>query len=180
MSKNRIKKLDFVDQLKTLKLADFSENSIQNIGCLSEPKACPELLHLNLSNNVIFSVNMIKLTNLKYLDISKNNIEKLVNSSLPNLTYLDVSNNQLQTINITELKELTELNLSNNNLTQLFTLMSFEHLPKLQKFDLSHNKIARVEINEGLDMNLKELKTLNLSFNQFDLIEHVTIFNNTE
>jgi len=70
MSKNRIKKIDFIDQLKNLKTADFSSNIIQNIGCLAEPRACPELTWLNLNANVIFSVNQIKLSNLRYLDIS--------------------------------------------------------------------------------------------------------------
>jgi len=71
------------------------------------------------------------------------------------------------------LKELTTVILSNNNLQELFIQNSFENLPKLKSLDLSHNKINKVHLAEGIELNLKALSNLNLSFNQFQTVESV-------
>jgi len=71
------------------------------------------------------------------------------------------------------LKELTTVILSNNNLQELFIQNSFENLPKLKSLDLSRNKINKVHVAEGIELNLKALSNLNLSFNQFQTIESV-------
>lgn len=121
----------------------------------------------------------MKLQNLRTLDVSFNIIEKLILTTVPNLRVLNISNNHLTSVSITELKELEEVNLSVNNLTHMFTLNSFENLPKLKILNLGFNKICSIEIGE-LEINLHELRTLNLENNYFEMIESLAPLKNME
>ncbi len=123
------------------------------------------LTYLNLSNNRIDSISpkIQKLVNLKNINIAFNRIKtipKEINSSVY-LESLDASHNKLTTfpIGLTGMKFLKTINLSYNQITKIDNISK---LKKLEKLNLSNNKIKEIGKEIG---SLKKLTSLNLADN---------------
>jgi Leucine-rich repeat (LRR) protein len=156
--------------------------------------AMPGLRELRLKNNSLSDVLPMpfwNLPNLKGLDLSENNFRKVSPNlllGLPSLRRLDMSNNFLNMIEPTALintRLLETVNISHNEIG-LIHPATFRHLDRLFEIDAGHNKL--IEVIPGLpgavervtmsmnriqhlphspnkDMNLPNLRMLNLAGN---------------
>lgn len=159
ISRNEIKDISFLAELKQLESLDLRGNQIQSFSFLVEFK---QLQFLGLSVNKVEDLSYIfELPELKSLGLVINQIQNLsFLSNLKQLKSLDLSNNQSQDYSfLTELKQLTSLRLSNNQIRDISFLAE---LKQLQFLDLSENQIQDISYLA----ELKQLKTLDLSSNQ--------------
>lgn len=148
----------------------------------------PKLETLDLRRNALKSLpqNLVALTSLKTLLLGQNQLKSLPDE-LPNLIHLDLSKNRFShfPVVLNHLKELQSLNLSSNRLRHLpeldFPALKSLHLstnkivegcfgakglPKLEKLDLAHNALAKLEF-QG---NFSTLQSLNLADNQLHIL----------
>ena len=136
LSVNDIRSINFLKEVKPLKVLNLSENRIYNIDALKYQK---ELTFLELSNNQI------------------SNIDSL--SSLRNLTFLSLFVNNLYDIEIlSKLDKLEELHISCNSISDISPLSSLKHLKKLGAWGTNISDISALK-------NLSNLKTLHLMKN---------------
>ena len=101
---------------------------------------------------------------LQSLDLSHNQLSKLSNhlELLSNLTTLDASHNQLTQVHKLHFRKLEKLDLSFNKITSAKLAKLPSHVVHL---NLSHNEITTLPISL---MKLKKLKTLELNGNPID------------
>ncbi|XP_015917704.1 toll-like receptor Tollo [Parasteatoda tepidariorum] len=142
-------------------------------------KNCSTLEKLSLqSNNLSFIPDSLAaLQFLKSLNLENNDISDLYNSSLlllKQLRYINLSQNKIGNLtskNFKLLPILKELDLSKN---QIYNLQHgvFDDIESLIKVDLSDNFLT--DIN-GLFMNLKVLKHVNVSRNKVQWFDYAVI-----
>lgn len=148
----------------------------------------PKLETLDLRRNAlkVLPQNLNALPSLKTLLLGQNQLQTLPDQ-LPNLVQIDLSKNRFAhfPVVLNHLKELQSLNLSSNRLRQLpelnFLALKSLHLstnkiveacfvakglPKLEKLDLAHNALTKVEFRG----NFSTLQSLNLANNQLQTL----------
>lgn len=114
-----------------------------------------KLKMLTFQHNKIGKIeNLISLPNLLYLDLHDNLIKDIENIAIPSVKVLLIAKNQLTKIkNIHELTKLEVLDLHSNKIPKM---EGFAMLTALRILNLSHNQIVKIENLENL-MNLNEL-----------------------
>ncbi len=156
-------------------------------GKLSANQPVASLEKLDLSYNLLSSLNLTSLSGLKELVAYQNRLTRI--SGLENLQQLEsltLAHNRITRIeNLDKLARLKELDLSNNDITKI---QGLEKLGKLVFLDISFNPITRLEGLEGLSElevlrcgsslleisgldKLKSLKWLDLSGNRIAKIQ---------
>lgn len=181
LSKNDIKNLASLSQLKHLTALDLSHNQISDIAALTE---LTELQGLFLNNNNVSDIGSLRgLKNLTYLGLSYNQIKKIsplkeldklnhlnlssnkiddiaILNQLPNLTFLDLGRTGTSNINpLKNCKKLISLNLEENSISDIEPLATLFQLTDLM---LLENKIEDVSplsnLNNLIDLNLARNK----------------------
>uniref|UniRef100_A0A803LMH2 Leucine-rich repeat-containing N-terminal plant-type domain-containing protein n=1 Tax=Chenopodium quinoa TaxID=63459 RepID=A0A803LMH2_CHEQI len=157
-------------------LEDLELNDNQFSGHIPSFSSLKKLKTLNLHNNSlvgsITGKNWEKLLNLESLSLSFNSLDGNISSSLfslPSLEFLALENNkfsgQLNESANPVFSKLTEVYLSSNNLEGPIPKSIF-HLRQLEWLDLSSNSFnGTLKLAEIL-LSLKNLTSLNLSFNR--------------
>merc|ERR1719450_1106858 len=95
------------------------------------------------------------------------------------LKALNLNENQLVSLPrrlISPNARLEEINLSKNKLKDVFNLTEGNVLHKLLKFDLSFNNITK--LTKEIQFNVRNLRNLNLSHNNFGDLEDITFIKN--
>ncbi|ESO06085.1 hypothetical protein HELRODRAFT_133376, partial [Helobdella robusta] len=135
-------------------------------------------------NNIVYlhEDTFSKLSNLQWIDLSHNHIEIIHNNLFNNLTrglkWLDLSNNRIASLAdarwLNGLRgSLIHFNLSQNNV-HVVSKSTINWLPGLLSFDISRNSLKYVDNGA-----LKNLKILDLSFNNFNSIAPFTFANSS-
>jgi Leucine-rich repeat (LRR) protein len=119
-SRNKIRRLDWVQPLRQLETLDLSHNNVSKLYPLVQ---LDSLRSVNLSNNQIEAIAAI--------------------AGGTNLTWLDASHNKLESVgSLVTLKRLKHLNLDSNELKQVGALGSLEEIEFLS---LADNDICRLD-----------------------------------
>lgn len=86
-----------------------SSNSLTSVG-----PAFPNLQYVDLSNNLLEEVNLLKASEMTYLDLSHNLLADVAIQDLESVKHLDLSHNELADIIIADYINLDYFNLSGN------------------------------------------------------------------
>lgn len=173
------KALSGMNRLENL---DLSKNRIKEL----KPNAfgieygeTSSLSRLNLGGNKLGNIThsgvFSHMGTLTYLDLSYNRIRNLaprVFEHLKGLESLFLQNNQLDrfpTASVYRLEKLRHLMLDNNRISKIDNY-SLADLPKLQHLSLAGNKIQTISENMFSSSSTRELKSLNLAYNQIGSI----------
>jgi len=158
---NKIKEIQYLDQLVNLQELSLADNRIDQIDGLERLE---NLVSLDLSKNDLREIQEFSgLEQLKRLDLQGNGIKEIKNlHSLVNLEELLLSNNPIAKIeNLERLERLTYLALDNCSIEEIEQL---ESLPNLNMLYLRYNQIKRVDSVA----KLKEIKILDLGHNAIE------------
>ncbi|CAG9854045.1 unnamed protein product [Phyllotreta striolata] len=158
---------DFLADFSGIESLDLSRNEIEfvNVDLL----ATVNLIELNISSNIICTLNgseLIQLKNLTTLDISHNELSVIDDPlQLPGLQYLNLSNNKLKVLSgagFNDLRLLQHLDISRNQLVRI----AFEsiRLPNLARLLVAGN----AQLGKSRDVFVfvgtgRKLKTLDAS-----------------
>uniref|UniRef100_A0A7E4WCW6 LRRNT domain-containing protein n=1 Tax=Panagrellus redivivus TaxID=6233 RepID=A0A7E4WCW6_PANRE len=189
---NLLDETDFLEPLnQTLVTLDLSHNLFQQI----EISNFSQLVHLNLTHNVLRQENSVQLVNLSSLvtlNLAENGISTLnvLNlTSYDTLKTLDLENNHLfSPLDVSNFSSLTNLQLKNNRLTQLKNNRLTELPlipPSLKKLDLSNNNIVNGSELEFVASNLTDIKftgngMTSLNKNAFANLNKINLIDLTE
>lgn len=126
------------------------------------------LTQLNLSNNLISSINVSNNTSLTNLDVEGNNISSIDVAHNTALQKLNVTSNQLTALNISANEALTVLTAAQNSLSEQG--ISFSNNAALVYLDISNNQFNSVDLAsntllESLDVSYNKLSAINLANN---------------
>jgi len=124
-----------------------------------------DLIQIKIGNNGFSQLCNIEFKELKYLDLNNNNISNinvLKNAKFENLEILNLGNNFIEDINAfgdINFKKLKELYLYNNKIFNIKAISNAK-IPKLKILSLSDNNISDINVFEKV--NFTELKQLYL------------------
>ncbi|XP_060092486.1 trophoblast glycoprotein [Heteronotia binoei] len=147
---------DALAGLPSLKQVDLSYNLLSSFSTAAFGNGSSSIEELDLSNSLSNTSNVTLITellqprafpNLKHLDLSDNHLLHLpadMFSSLPSLQHLNLHNNSLvglYNVDFSNLHQLQSLNLSDNAFKCLRnnTVFQLRRLPRLSSLDLSRN-----------------------------------------
>lgn len=139
LSKNTIRNIDVLSDMKDLKELNLKQNAVVDLTPLS---SCTSLSVLDVSGNALTSISPIcGLSSLTKLNADNNTISQLGNiPQLTSLSELTISYNQLSDISaISGSTAIKTLNISNNSITDISALTS---LPALSDLDFSYNQVS--------------------------------------
>ena len=133
----------------------------------------------DLDNNTLISVKNIFTSKLSLLNLSKNKLTDITminKEAFSSIKNMDLSYNKISNINIFstyKCNNLKILNLSNNEISDIkaFSNEDSSNFNKLEKLDLSYNKIRKLN-----KINIKSVREINLRDN--DLSEGINEFLN--
>lgn len=147
------------DTLKRVTYIDISQNSLDlSVG---EIKEYLGLVYLNLSQNLIYSINKLftNMERLIFLDVFWNNITYISKFSFKNLI------------------QLRYLFLEGNSITEV-GYKSFYHLPNMRKLNLQRLSIEFILL--GTFYDISNLESLDISSNKLTQIYSLKILNVTD
>lgn len=112
---------------------------------------CKNLKKLNLNDNKIFMIEHLhKLGELLELNLSFNLLWSIDNLWCPKLRILKLDSNRIETLEgIENLKCLVQLSLSHNRIESMWEM---PYLAELKELDLSGNLIKRIEMMSNLPL----------------------------
>ena len=159
IANNEISDLSPLSGCAKLKKLDASGQYISNLGVLSTLK---ELTELNLADNELTTLSSLKeLTELQRLDVSGNEIVVFGTAGkLQKLQYLNMADNPMKEIDLSALSELanlTELNVSGCGIKSIDGI----NIGNLTTLNVSYNQIDRVAALEKAE----KLCVLDISYN---------------
>lgn len=189
-----------INQINFPQLEELNMSANQLSGIIPDLSHCPVIKHLDLSDNLLFSElsGFLSATLIEYVDVSNNEIAGTMPAidHLTQLKHFNVSNNLMQgsISSINTLSQLESFNISNNyfhgdapqpqaNIKEYFIannnfngdVLFLSNLTSSEKIDISQN-----QFNGYVPplMGLTNLKELNLSNNDFDIIASGFSFQN--
>ncbi|KAG0435733.1 Protein phosphatase 1 regulatory subunit 7 [Dictyocoela muelleri] len=157
--RNKIKKMQFKTKYLKLVNLDLSDNKIEQIENL---EMIPNIRLLDLSFNLIKTIDMICLNSLEELYLISNDLREIPKIECPKLKKLDLANNTISEIkNLEKLISLEELYLANNKIDQIKNLKSLNQmkilglqnniLERIDCFDLPEN-IENIHLDENTEL----------------------------
>lgn len=157
----------YISLCKNLKKLNLNDNKIPFIEHLHK---LGELLEINLSFNLLWSIDGLWCPKLWILKLDSNKIESLDGiDNLKCLVTLTLSHNKITSMKqIPYLAELKELDLSGNQISKI-EMMS--NLPVIEDLNLSSNLITKINANELAPA--KSLLYLNLAGNQIKVFKEL-------
>ena len=163
---------------------EVDENNLKKLSKLN----LNNLLHLNLSSNLIKDMSVFNkesFKQLKILNIEKNkirNLDNLENESLKSVEVLFLSSNSFSDIKSFKNKNfenLRYLSLSKNNIEDI-SYLRIANLSNLTILNLSFNNIKEIDFLDKINIPyLKELYLNNNHIKKIDVLENI-IFQNLE
>ena len=147
-----------LDQLKTLRILDLSDNSIGSINAVTGLAALDELY---LGHNAVENLPILRgLQSLRILDLSYNSLSYVSGiSGCTTIERLNLSHNKLSSVTpLSALTELVWLNCSNNNIADAAPLAP---CTKLEGFLISNNKLTEVDFLSACP----SIQEVNIDFN---------------
>ncbi|XP_066598073.1 protein phosphatase 1 regulatory subunit pprA-like [Prorops nasuta] len=152
--------------------------------CIYINMICPELSHLDISNNNFHDIefiNRFSFKNLKYLDVSGNFIQNINLTYKEHLVHLNADHNSIKSISFNNHKldgsiylngmtKLKYLSLSYNEILRI-DMFALEDLTELVILMLNNNRLTSIPSNNFAF--LKSLKTLNLNSNKFKSVPNL-------
>lgn len=128
----------------------------------------PQLLELDLSNNLItnFSLNTLKSKKLINLHMQNNIIRNITNLTSASLMYLSVQNNNITSLRLGRCPSLKELDISFNNIREINASISYM-IPNVEILNLSANVIQELK---DYSFNLTNLLKLDLKNNSIHIL----------
>lgn len=137
------------------------------------------LTTLNIEDNSITALDLSTNTALVDLDVSGNLISSLDISILLNLAVLDVSNNSFTQLNLNTNTALIDLDISNN----LFTIINVDFLVNLEDFNCAFNQLTSLDVTQNPNLNILFCQSNLLVADQLNIQngnnENLQIFNAT-
>lgn len=182
---NQIFKLENVKSFQSLAKIDFSNNNLKFIDSELIFEEVNPITSLNLSNNLLTSIDENLLKNcylLEWANFEFNNINHISPNAFERqtqLVFLSLSNNNIKKLDANIFKDLVrleKLNLSSNNLVYIISCLFINQI-SLKELDLSNNSLK--SIGENAFSNLRSLNILNLAFN-FELSIGKNVFKNLQ
>ncbi|KAK5650937.1 hypothetical protein RI129_001966 [Pyrocoelia pectoralis] len=164
----------FPKSITHLQLSSIGVKSFKGLQDLSQ------LVHLDLSNNSLSTIELLSSARLSYLNLSFNSVSSLNSFSfkdMQSLDYLYLQNNLISDIPIgcfKNLDSLAVLDISTNNIYQL-RVGVFEGLDLLKSLNISNNKISYID--ETVFHPLDHLTELNISNNEILQINTESLLN---
>ncbi len=157
------------DATEVAALTSVDLNGLGTVENLSGIEFFTSLTYLNVSGNIIESVDLSSNTLLFYLDVSDNSLTSLDVSNNTKLGSLIVSNNNLTSLDVTELIDLETLRCNSNQLSELNvtenTLLT----------ELSCNFNSLVNLNLFSNTNLEQLYVESNSLEYLDLSQNTSL-----
>ena len=155
--------LEGISAFKNLETLELSQNKLTKVSLIKNEK----LLILTLGSNKLQAIDLSKNPLLKGVDLSNNKLKSLKLDANLKLLELDLDSNELLTIDLTKNTSLVELKLSNNKLTSISGLTKLEGLTHITA---SKNKLKTLDLSKSLklvklQLDSNELTVLNLSTN---------------
>ena len=123
----------------------FLEKNLLSAIVGSPFRQVPNLVHLNLGQNLITSISPGSLANLRkltYLSLHGNRLSVLSLMSLPELLTLDVSENELKILRTNGTGKLESLDLSHNFISHSTDFTEMSTARNLSQLDLSSNNLT--------------------------------------
>lgn len=151
---NRLRTLsdDLCDGTTNLEVTEFSNNQLRTIGNAFEK--CQKIYFLNLENNPIEDLDLMKFTNMRSLSsLSLNNTNFRFSNELP-------------AVNASHNSSLESLNLGNNNLSNRHIFAHLIIFPELQRLYLYNNRFTEFDDVNAIKKILPKLNTLDLIGNK--------------
>lgn len=120
--------------------------------------------YIDVSDNKVGDIEPLNMLNKAHtIDCSYNIIDFIPNIHLPNLSELYLMANDIKKIENLEVPRLKKLDFANNDIRRIENL----GCPMLEELYLSCNEISKIENLE----HLKDLKTLDLQYNQLEEVD---------
>ncbi len=160
VSSRNIKDLTGIEAFVSLTTLDVSDNLLTTIDISNNI----DLDVLNVSNNTLNALDVTYLIKLGTLNASDNSLALLDVSNCVSLLQLDVSSNSLTALDISKNTALTQLNVSGNSLTSL----DIANNNALEQLNVSNNSFTSLNVSNNtallqLDVSNNTLSTLGLS-----------------
>lgn len=166
LSKNNIEdsqELEILAKIRNLFSLNLSENKLSNTNFLNFSN---EIHNLNVSNNILSTINLPSLKNLIFLNLEGNSINNAdFLKDLPNLVELNLSKNTITSFpknDISCKNTLTKLNVRSNMFSSVASLAQFLNLEYL---DISQNQLVTMEEFSASQDCFKKLDYLNVAWN---------------
>lgn len=152
--------LEYFTNLETL---DVSQNLITSINFTS----FPNLIDIVISNNLLTNITITNNNVIKYISANNNQINNVNITNCSSLDLISLDANQISTINLQNLPLLTILSLNYNQLTN-FNAYNF---PELITLEIDNNALTSLNFNNSgkialiycINNNLTTLNVSNLS-----------------
>ncbi len=155
-------------RVRVVSCSGFGKDDSKKVTNLSGLDKLTGLSQLNLSYNLISSINVSNNTSLTNLDVEGNNISSIDVAHNTALQNLNVAFNQLTALNISANEALTVLTAAQNSLSEQG--ISFSNNAALVYLDISNNQFNSVDLSsntllEFLDVSYNKLFAINLANN---------------
>jgi surface protein len=158
-----------VDAAAVAALTSVDLNGLGTVEDLSGIEFFTSLTSLNVSGNVIESVDLSSNTLLFSLDISDNSFTSIDVSNNINLGSLTVSNNNLTSLDVTNLSDLEILRCASNQLTELNVTQN------VALTELNCNSNSLENLNLLSNINLEKLYAESNSLEYLDLSQNTSL-----
>lgn len=145
LSNNQLTDFQLLTSFDHLIYLNLANNKVKHINYLAEEDKFPNLQRLEVQNNKLVELPLLKVAKLTYLDISDNAITKYdrIEGGHPSLTVFKANNNKFKSLFFfKDMPKLKEIYLNENTVS---SFNDYENIPELEILCLDKNKIDKVE-----------------------------------
>ncbi|MFK7833559.1 MAG: T9SS type A sorting domain-containing protein [Winogradskyella sp.] len=164
--------------IEVLTNLDVSGSAIADLTGIEDFTA---LTNLNVSNNLLNTIDISKNTNLVILDCSNNLLTDLDLATHTFLERLDCSNNTISSLDFSTTTNLSDLNISENTFTSFLP----SDVPALQVFNSDNNAIVSLDFQQNqfltsISCQFNALETLNIKNGQNAILTNLNAVSNPD